>query len=339
MSFTQAKCPSCGANIEDKDADKCEFCGALFINDKPNKNYYAKIKAKVVNVNSINEGIDTNDIRIHRLKENAIKSYEVGQYQNACKDSQRVIDFDCTDFESYWMIVKCRMKEEPDVTITDNVSDDNKNSEFYMPEYKLAIAYAPPEKSSEYKESVETFNKSILQRRKAKRRAENIKKYMKFSLITVSIILLFFGVAKYAEYKSAQQTETSPPDSINAIIDGDTINVTINGVPVKFDVQPYMIDGHIMVQIYPLAERLGYVVEWDEENQTSYIYSEGTQIQKTALKGTDINVYVNNQPVDFPDQKPELVEGHLITPCNEVVEALGYSFELKNASPDAENHK
>ena len=73
---------------------------------------------------------------------------------------------------------------------------------------------------------------------------------------------------------------------------------------------------------------LGCSVKWDENAQIYYINASETSLQNSFAKGTDINVYVNNQLVEFPDgQKPVLIDGRLLTPCREVVEALGYTYE------------
>ena len=87
-----------------------------------------------------------------------------------------------------------------------------------------------------------------------------------------------------------------------------------------------------MVQIRAVAEKLGCKVEWDADTQTSYINQANVQLQKSATKGSNINVYVNNKPIDFSDQKPVNIDGYLLIPCRGVVEALGHSVDWDAAT-------
>ena len=112
---------------------------------------------------------------------------------------------------------------------------------------------------------------------------------------------------------------------VKTVLAAQTITVTINGEPVKFETPPQEINDRIIVQIRPIAEKLGCNVEWDDETQTSYINQPGIPLVKSATKGTDINVYVNNNPIIFPDQKPVNYNDYILIPSRGVVEALGYS--------------
>ena len=103
------------------------------------------------------------------------------------------------------------------------------------------------------------------------------------------------------------------------------ITVLIDGTPIEFETAPRMINDRIMVQIRPIAEKLGCTVTWDADTQTSYINQPNVPLQKNAVKGSDINVYVNNMPIEFPDQKPAIIDDYVMIPCRGVVEALGYS--------------
>ena len=118
----------------------------------------------------------------------------------------------------------------------------------------------------------------------------------------------------------------------NAAYAANDITVTIDSVPVAFEMPPQIINDRVMVQIRAIVERLGCTVEWDDATQTSYINQPGVPLSMTAVKGQDINVYVNNQPVEFPDQKPVLYHDYVLIPSRGVIEALGYSVEWNDTT-------
>ena len=124
----------------------------------------------------------------------------------------------------------------------------------------------------------------------------------------------------------------TPPNPMSVPVPDKPITVTIDNVPVEFETPPRLINDRIMIQIRAVAERLGCSVEWDKDTQISYINDPGIPIQKTAVKGTDISVYVNNQPVSFPDQQPAIIDNYLLIPCRGVVEALGHSVNWDNTT-------
>ena len=105
------------------------------------------------------------------------------------------------------------------------------------------------------------------------------------------------------------------------------IYVTIDGVPVEFDTPPRIMNDFVMVQIRPIVKRLGCNIEWDGGTNTSYITQPGVPLQKTAVKSSEIKVYVNNKRINFIGQNPVNYEGHILMPSRGVVEALGFSVE------------
>ena len=48
----------------------------------------------------------------------------------------------------------------------------------------------------------------------------------------------------------------------------ERINVTIDGVPVQFDVSPRTVDGRVMVPVRAIAEALGKQVFWNPQTNT-----------------------------------------------------------------------
>lgn len=110
------------------------------------------------------------------------------------------------------------------------------------------------------------------------------------------------------------------------------ITVTVNGTPVVFETPPQMINDRVIIQIRPVAQRLGCNVVWDDSTQTSYINQPNTPLQRTAKKSNSINVYVNNKPIAFPDQKPIMHSGYVLVPSRAVIEALGHSVTWINST-------
>jgi len=103
------------------------------------------------------------------------------------------------------------------------------------------------------------------------------------------------------------------------------ITVTVDGESVIFETPPQIINGRVMVQIRAIVEMLGCSVVWDGDTQTSYINKPNVPLQRTAQRGNNINVFVNNQQINFPDQQPVNYSGYILIPSRGVIEALGYS--------------
>jgi len=118
----------------------------------------------------------------------------------------------------------------------------------------------------------------------------------------------------------------------NTAMAAERISVTVNGNPVNFNTEPRIINDRTLIQIRPVVEAFGCSVVWDDATKTSYINQSGYPLNKTATLGNDINVYVNNNRIDFPDQKPVNVDGFVMIPSRTVVEALGGAVVWDNRS-------
>ena len=92
-------------------------------------------------------GATLESISLEKLKRNAERSFEVGQYQNAVADWVKATEIDRTDHESYWGIVRCTFILRPDLVIDQSVDVYNK-----------ALSYAPPEVRVQYMRQVEAHN-------------------------------------------------------------------------------------------------------------------------------------------------------------------------------------
>lgn len=101
--------------------------------------------------------------------------------------------------------------------------------------------------------------------------------------------------------------------------------VTVSGQAVSFDQQPENVSGRVLVPIRFVVEMIGCTVEWDEETQTVYVNEANVVPEKNAPATDELKVYVNNEPVEFPDQQPISKNGRVLVPVRFVIEKLGYT--------------
>jgi len=134
-------------------------------------------------------------------------------------------------------------------------------------------------------------------------------------LAAVLTVALMFGIMPQGIMSVLAAQATQP---ITVIVNGDILN---------FDMPPQIVNDRIVVQIRAIAEKLGCSVFWDDATQTSYINQPGVPLQQNAVKGNGINVYVNNEPVVFPDQKPLMMNDYVMIPSRPVVEKLGCTID------------
>ncbi|MCL1951681.1 MAG: hypothetical protein FWF60_02515 [Oscillospiraceae bacterium] len=134
MAIEAVTCPNCGATGIQIDTTRehsfCSYCGST-------------VKTKDV------LHLDMESMTLAKLKANAQKSFEVGQYGNARADWEKATRLDRTDHESYWGIVRCDMATQPDIFI------------FELGYYKQALDYAPPGIRVQYMRYVEEHNARV----------------------------------------------------------------------------------------------------------------------------------------------------------------------------------
>jgi len=147
MAIESITCPNCGNTGIQIDTSRehsvCSYCSST-------------LKTKDV------IHVDMESMTLAKLKSNAQRSFEVGQYKNARADWLDAIEIDRTDHESYWGIVRCDMATKP----TKKFKQTS--------EYALALSYAPPELAADYMQQVEAHNAKaheLYEAREAKARA------------------------------------------------------------------------------------------------------------------------------------------------------------------------
>jgi len=133
MAIEAITCPNCGAagiNIDTaREYSFCSYCGTT-------------IRTKDV------LHLDVESTTIEKLKRNALRSFEVGQYDNAWADWSQAAQLDRTDYESYWGLVRCHMNQRPKDIIDKAL-------------YEKTLAYAPPGVKEEYSRQMDAHNDRI----------------------------------------------------------------------------------------------------------------------------------------------------------------------------------
>jgi hypothetical protein len=107
-----------------------------------------------------------------------------------------------------------------------------------------------------------------------------------------------------------------------------TINVTLNGVPINFEVPPQNVDGRTLVPLRAIFEAMGATIDWNGGTQTV-----------TAIRGNDTVVLQvgnhtmtrNGQSITL-DVPPRIMEGRTFVPARAVAEAFGAVVGWDNAT-------
>lgn len=115
--------------------------------------------------------------------------------------------------------------------------------------------------------------------------------------------------------------------SVNVMADS-SIKIMLDGEECVFpDVQPYINeDNRTLVPIRFVASELGADVEWNQEESSVKITSDGNII---ILKIDDYTMTVNEEPVTL-DTKPILKDGRTMVPLRFISETLEKNVEYQN---------
>ena len=98
----------------------------------------------------------------------------------------------------------------------------------------------------------------------------------------------------------------------------NSINISIDGNYIKFDVQPQIINGRTLVPMRKIFEELGATVDWDDSTQTAIGTKDNTVVKFTI---NDYTMYKNEsaKTLDVPAQ---LINGRTLIPLRAVSEAF-----------------
>lgn len=105
------------------------------------------------------------------------------------------------------------------------------------------------------------------------------------------------------------------------------INVLIDELPVKFDVQPVIKDGRTLVPFRALAESLNVKVNWDNTKKTVTAADNNTTI---ILNTGNTTAYINNKPLTL-DVPPLILNGRTLIPLRIFSEAFKCKVDWDNS--------
>ena len=179
MAIEAITCPNCGASGIQVDSARehsfCSYCGTA-------------LKTKDV------LHLDTESMTLEKLKRNAGRSFEVGQYGNARADWVQATQLDRTDYESYWGLVRCGIAERPDQPIGKSGC------------FEKAIAYAPPEQRTEYIRLVKAHNARAMEylaaKAKRKRKQDRLRLLQKILLLATCVLSSFALMSAFVTHAS-----------------------------------------------------------------------------------------------------------------------------------------
>ncbi len=100
------------------------------------------------------------------------------------------------------------------------------------------------------------------------------------------------------------------------------IKIAIDNQVLNSEQEPIIINGRTMVPVRFVSEELDYQVKWDNVNKNVYIYDQGVTPQTFTGSTKEINVYLNNKQIIFPDQKPVIIKGTTLIPLKAVADNM-----------------
>ncbi|TDF94116.1 stalk domain-containing protein [Paenibacillus piri] len=106
------------------------------------------------------------------------------------------------------------------------------------------------------------------------------------------------------------------------------IHVTLDELPVQFEVPPFISDGKTFVPFRPIFEKLGLKITWLGDSKTIIGEKEGVSIQ---IHIDELNAEVNGQPVQLTEP-PKLISGTTFVPLRFVAESVGSKVEWDGSS-------
>ena len=110
------------------------------------------------------------------------------------------------------------------------------------------------------------------------------------------------------------------------------VTVTIDGVKVKFDVPPQIVEGRTLVPMRKIFESLGAKVTWIESDRSIIAIKDETIIAMTIdsdkMVVTDL-ISTNSETVIL-DVPPVIVDSRTMVPARAISESLGLKVDWDN---------
>ena len=105
------------------------------------------------------------------------------------------------------------------------------------------------------------------------------------------------------------------------------IKIVIDGARIYPDSDPIIIDGRTLVPIRAVAEKMGYSVGWDAENQIVSLVNPDNMLHFQI----DTNVALRNIETEIPlDVAPMIINNRTYLPLRAVTEAMDASVNWES---------
>ncbi len=114
-----------------------------------------------------------------------------------------------------------------------------------------------------------------------------------------------------------------------SVMAADDVTVTLNGVPIAFDVPAQIVNGRTMVPMRKIFETLGAHVDWVEEHQ-GIVSTKGSKIivmkvGSNLMVVSDVMTLTENQvTLDVP---PMIIDSRTLVPVRAISESLGVKVD------------
>ncbi len=112
--------------------------------------------------------------------------------------------------------------------------------------------------------------------------------------------------------------------SLNTFAQEERIPVLVDGLPVKFDVEPIIENGRTLVPFRAIAEALNVQVDWEGGTQTINAADNNTNLQLQIGSKT---AYINGIAVPPLDVPPKIIDGRTLIPLRIFSEAFNCNVE------------
>jgi len=127
--------------------------------------------------------------------------------------------------------------------------------------------------------------------------------------LIIALLTVFLFASLSVFFQPNQQAEAVTPD----------ISVLLDNLPIRFDVQPQIIDGRALVPFRLIAQALNISVDWDNNNRTVFASDGKTRI---ILQIDNKIAHINDMPITL-DSPPIIINGRTLIPLRFFSEAFG----------------
>lgn len=113
------------------------------------------------------------------------------------------------------------------------------------------------------------------------------------------------------------------------------VTVRIDGVPVQFDVQPFIYEGRTMVPVRAIAEILDVDIRWEQETRTVTYTNFGSNSHFELMIGRSYAVEMDSAGFEYEidlDVPPMIVDGRTFVPLRFVAESLDIIVDFEDGA-------